>query len=64
MTKLRKWYTTPAYSYFKIMLGTVLGYTGKIFPDLAGHPVLHRHLIQRNSWQIKKTVKFEEIQST
>ena len=39
MGKLWLWYTAPAYSYFKIMLGTVLGCTGKIFLDLAGHPV-------------------------
>ena len=31
--------TIQAFSYFKIMLGTVLGGTGKIFLDLAGHPV-------------------------
>ena len=32
-------HTIQAYSYFKIILGTVLGYTEKFFPDLAGHPV-------------------------
>ena len=42
MAKLWIKYTILAYSYFKIMLGTVLGCTGKIFPDLAGHPATHR----------------------
>ena len=37
MPKLWIRYTIQAYSYFKI--GMVLGCAGKMFPDLAGHPV-------------------------